>query len=507
MHRLIYILLWATSFVASACQSNSSQEMTTIRLNISQEPTSLDPRKARSLNDLNLTHMLFEGLTRMSLSGKVELALAERFELSEDGKRYLFHLRPSVWSNGNEVTAEDFIRSWRSLLDPQFPSSQAYQLYVIAGAKALRTQEALEWGARAIDALTLSIELEEPLPYFLELLSMPCFYPTSSEPPKEGECISNGPFILTEWAHGDHLQLCKNPYYWEAATVRLTGIELLMVSPETELALFAHHELDWAGSPLSKIPLDAIKTLRDTSEFHTMPAFSTYFFRINTASQEQPLLANPSLRKWLSDGIDRQTLVNQVLQGGEQPAYSLIPPALRSDIINPSPVKAQLEEAWDPASFPKRLVITYPKSESGDLIAQTLQEQWKQERGLHVLLDAVEPRMFFQRLSTGTYELALGSWFADVQDSSNFLEVFKYKSGSTNNTGWEDRQYIDLLTRSLVCVNRREELLQMAEQILIDEMPIIPLYHSSLSYLQKDTLHGVALSPLGQIDFRWAYFE
>lgn len=495
--------LFALCLTCLSCQHTHPVQTPSLRLNIAHEPLSLDPRKARDLTDLNIAHMLFEGLTRLSSSGHIELALAERYEVFQEGTQYVFHLRPSVWSDGSPVTAYDFIRSWNEMLHPQFPSSTAYQLYVISGAQDIKAQHGKEWGAVALDASTLSIQLTQPIPYFLELLSMPCFFPT--HPLQETDrLITNGPFLLSEWAHGDHLHLVKNPHYWDASLVRLTDIELLMVAPETEQALFAANTLDWAGSPLSSLPLDALNTLKQSPAFHTHPALGTYFFRVNTAAFDQPLLADPTLRHWLSQGIDRAMLVHSVLQGGQTPALTLLPPSMTHypESIEPISMTPPL-----PSQLHAPLVLTYANSEMHRLVAQTLQDQWARTLQLHVTLEAVEPRSLYQKLAEGRYHLALGSWFADFQDPINFLEVFKYKEASTNHTGWENQQYIDLLTRSLVCMEIRETLLRQAEEILLMDMPIIPLYHGSFSYLQNPSLHGVVFSALGQIDFRWAYFE
>ena len=150
--------------------------------------------------------------------------------------------------------------------------------------------------------------------------------------------------------------------------------------------------------------------------------------------------------------------------------------------------------------------ISYSNTERNTLIVQAVQKNWEEALGIKVELDAIEPKIFFQRISEREYQLAAGSWTADFNDPINFLEVFKYKDASTNNTNWESSKYIDLLNQSGLCrdLDERKGLLREAEQILMEQMPIIPIFHYALNYLQREGLQDVALSPLGQIDFRWA---
>lgn len=490
------ILIIIVCFFAGCHQNAPSNPNQTIRLNLGADPLTLDPRKARDTRTITVMHMLYEGLTRISKTGNVEMGLADKIDVSEDQLRYRCHLRKSFWSNGDPVTSEDFARSWKSVLAPQFPSDMAYQLYVIKNGQDIKMGEkgAEQLGLQTPDSETLVIELERPVPYFLELLSTSIFFPY-----KEGAI--NGPFILESWAKGDQITLKKNPRYWEAGGVQLDQIDLFMVSNDTEIRMFEEGDLDWAGSPLSRIPPDAVTELKKTNKLSVLPFAATFFLRVNTSQ-----IPDPSLRKALALSLNRKAIADHILQGGQTPALGLVPPEMglsSEGYFNDcdlTTAKALLPHCDKP------LTLSFPSDEWNRTLAQSLQKQWEEGLGLSVELEAVEPKIYFRRISQKDYQLAICNWTADFNDPVNFLEVFKYKDASTNNTQWEDSQYIDLLNRSALCKTTEERCscLREAEAILMDQMPIIPIYHMAMNFLQCKEIDQVALSPLGQMDLRWA---
>ncbi len=228
-------------------------------------------------------------------------------------------------------------------------------------------------------------------------------------------------------------------------------------------------------------------------------------------------MSNASFRKALAFSLNRQVLTDHLLQGGQIPAKGLVPPQMglseRGYFHDDHPEKAvpllmdALLELDLTLDLLEPIQISYSRDERNALIAQAVQKKWEETLGIKVSLEALEPKVFFQRISCKEYQLAAGSWTADFNDPINFLEVFKDKDVGTNNTNWENSKYIDLLNRSGLCRNleERKQLLREAEQILMEQMPVIPLFHFSLNYLQRSDLEEVALSPLGQVDFRWAH--
>jgi oligopeptide transport system substrate-binding protein len=526
----MFRILIAICLVLASCQkSEIPAALQVVRININTEPASLDPRTARDSDGSNVLHMLFEGLTRTSLSGEVELALADDASVSEDGLKYTFLLKKTKWSNGDPLTSFDFASSWKTMLDPKYATDAAYHLYPIKNARKAKTGEAglNEVGIQTPDPYTLIIELERPTPYFLELLTMHPFFPvhekSASKNPnwahEAASYISNGPFRMERWIHSDEIALKKNPHYWESESVRLDEIDIVVANADTGLRMFEEKKIDWTGSPLASIPIDAVKDLKEENKLQHSPFLATYFLRVNTEERiggKPNPLSNALFRRALAYALDRSSITEHLLQGGQKAATSLVPPEMELNIFGcfsdreTELAKALLKRAREEmGEFAEPLTISYYNNERNAAIAQALQKQWQEHLNIAVEIQAVEPKIYFQIVSKGEYQLATGSWTADFNDPINFLEVFKYKESGTNNTGWENTQYIDLLNRSALCKDseERKQILRQAESLLMEEMPIIPIYHFALNYLKSEDLAGVQLSPLGQIDFRRARWE
>jgi oligopeptide transport system substrate-binding protein len=507
----------------TSCQPPESPKMPKqiLRINIADEPHSLDPRKARQLSDLTLIRMLFEGLTRIGPSEKPEPALAQEIIVSNDLKTYTFKLRPSKWSNGDPVVAEDFIYAWKKSLDPTFVSDNASQLYVIKNAKLAKEGKASlnEVGIKVLDALTLQVELENPTPYFLELASSPIFFPVNAKVDRENGrwaeklqmYTCNGPFFLSEWRHHDLIEVSKNHSYWDASSVHLPKIMVTMVKEDAEFKMFEKKELDWAGSPFSILPIDALPKLKRDQELKSKAALGTYFIRLNT---KMAPLDRTAMRKALALAVNRQAIVEHVIQGNQTPATGLVPVSMGlqkhpyfkdADLME---AKRLFEQVGPEKQILAKMKLTYISSERTHLLAQTIQQQWFESFGIRVELEALERKVYYDRISKGGYQLALGSWVADYNDPINFLEVFKFKSSGTN-AQWENRDYIKLLDASASVSDQkeRESLLARSEELLISEMPLIPIYHYTMLYVNNDDVKNAVLSPLGSVDFKWAYFE
>jgi oligopeptide transport system substrate-binding protein len=232
----IFLILAACAGLSCGCQSRPSGAASSLSINIKDEPQSLDPRKARQVNSQAIVHMLFDGLMRMGKEGKVETALAHQVEESADHKSYIFHLRDSYWSNGEKVVAYDFAYAWKKVLSPDFPSDIAFLFYPIKNARAAKEGVAplSEVGITCLDDKTLFVELNEPIPYFLDLVALPMFSPINARLDQENpqwmceakDYVGNGPFMVANWEHQRAFQLKKNPLYWDSAAVHLEEIDL-----------------------------------------------------------------------------------------------------------------------------------------------------------------------------------------------------------------------------------------------------------------------------------------
>lgn len=531
MKSKISFALLSLILVLGACQSSNTKSSLTkqsecVKINLKDDPKTLDPRKSREIISITIMKMFFEGLTRIGKNDQPELALARSVEISEDLKKYTFTLRYSEWSNGEPLTANDFVYAWKKVLDPQFLSDNAYQLYVIKNAKSVKEGKlpANALGIRAIDPMTLEVELENPTPYFLELMAFPIAFPvsqkTDEENPKWSESSSsyvcNGPFRLTQWKHQDLIAAEKNLFYWDASHVKLKQLELVMVAEETELKMYRKKQLDWAGSPISVLPLDALPELKKTKGMHSKPLLGTSFIRINV---EKAPFNNLKMRKAVSLAVNRSEIVEHVALGGQIPATGLVPLSLSlqstpyfkdGDLDTASALfEEALKEEGISAEEMVPITLTYITGERNHLVAQTLQQQWRQAFGIKVQLEAIERKVYLDRLGKLDYQLAMGSWIADYNDPINFLEVFKFKKATTNNTGWENPRYIQLLEESskIMDPDERQKVLAQSERLIMEQMPIIPVYHFTMLYMQNDKLKDVVLSSLGNIDFKWAYLD
>ncbi len=514
-------------FLSWGCHSPASQpkgNLQHISLNLVSEPQTLDPRQVRDTNGQAVVRLLFEGLTRVNPNEKAELALADSLEISPDLKTYVFSLRKSLWSNGDPVTAEDFVHAWKCVLDPAFPSDTAFQLYGIRNAKAIKegTLDRDALGVHALGEHTLLVELEYPIPYFLELVALPCFFPVhagldQSNPKwasQPATFVGNGPFCMSAWKHQDQLELQKNSYYWDAGSVALGQVTFVMVPEVTELKMFEAGELAMAGSPLSALPVDALQTLKSSHALKTKELLGTYFIRVNVAAAP---FNHPEMRRAFAYAIHRKQIVEHVTQGNQFPATGLVPLSLGLqtqpyfldgdvDAAQARFAQALSELHLQVAELPV-VKLLYNATERNHLIAQAIQQQWYETLGVRVELEAVESKIYFDRLAKQDYQLASGNWIADFGDAINFLEVFKHKTASSNNTRWENSRFRELLELSFVTSDcqKRQNLLKESEAILMQEMPVIPIFYYTMLYMQQPELQGVLVTPMGQLDLKWAH--
>jgi oligopeptide transport system substrate-binding protein len=481
------------------CKTNQyTNNIASIKINIQSEPQSLDPRKAREINSISITHMLFEGLTRLSPTGTIENSLAQDIKTSPDGKIFTFKLRKSFWSNGQPITSYDFAYSWKQILSPTFPTSMAYQLYIIKNAKEVKEGSLPQnkLGIYTPDDNTLVVELNSSIPYFTQLLASPLFAAINSSIDKdnsswayaESSYACSGPFKLKKWRHNEFIEIEKNENYWDKAKVKINLITMLMISSTAEYNMFEKGEIDWAGAPLSTLPIDILQD----ANVQIKPFMATAFIRINTNIFPQKLI-----RQHLSQMINREEIVKS-LQAKQIPTQAFVPGSQFSFAITSEPLIDKNE-----------ITLTYVNQQRQHLTAQILQKVWMNKLNIPIKLEAVESKIFYERISKGKYELALGSWIADCNDPINFLDVFKYKTGNTNNTFWENKEYQHLLDQAEICSDTaiRNNLLKKAEELLLNEQPIIPLYHLTLNFLQNKKLKNVYISPTGVIDFKWAYVD
>ncbi len=310
----------------------------------------------------------------------------------------------------------------------------------------------------------------------------------------------------------------KNPFYWEANQVHLNEVSFVMVSRDTEMQMYEAGKLDLAGGPLSALPIDAIEHLQKTGQLHGSPVSGTRFLRINTSEKiggKSNLLSLVEYRKALAWAIDRKEITDHLLHGIKTPAYRFVPPEMElsdlgyfsdenRDLASVLLLNA-LEASEVTAATAEPIILGFIDIELNRALAQILQQQWEKTLGITVQLQALESKVFYQKLREKDFQIVLSSWIADYNDPINYLELFKFKDSGSNNTNWENAKYIERLNQSTICRDARErkQILREAEEILMAEMPIIPIYHEAMSFLQRSDVQDMALSPIGQVDLRW----
>jgi len=495
-----------------------------IRLSAEDEPHTLDPRQARDLATTTAMHLLYEGLMRAQGGEKPELAIAESYTISPDQKTYIFKIRPSAWSNGEAITSSDFEATWKGVLSPSYAAPNAYQLYVIKNAQQAKEGKIGidQVGVRAVDPSTLVVELENPTPYFLELLSSHFYYPVHHTLRLDGDhqaleptkIVTNGPFHLSQWEKKE-LSAVPNPHYWDKKSVKLDKVTFIVLDNPTAFNLYQTDGLEWAGSPLATLPIDALQSLKQSGLLHVKPSAGVHLFRLNTVN---PPFDDAKIRKAFAYALNRQELVEHVLQGNQIPSMGIVPPShLKSEpffkdhdlSLARTLFKQYLAENNKTLQDMPSITLSYANGERAHKIAQVAQQQWKDAFGIEVQLQNVEGKVFYSQLKKHDYQIAIGSWYADFRDPISYLEIFKYKNNGTNNTQWENGNFIKLLDASNSAPNadQRNKLLLSAEKVLMDEMPIIPLFFNSYNYLQKPGVSGIYFSELGYLDFKNAQIE
>lgn len=493
---LLAVASCSADYESNVARGNRQQ---VLHLGNGDEPQELDPHIITGNIEFKLCLALYEGLLdRHPETLQLLPAVAESWQESDDGKTYLFQLREGArWSNGDPVTAHDFVFSWRRALMPALGNNYAYMLHYIKNAEAFHRGAITDFaqvGAAALDDRTLRVELENPTPFFLQLLALPVYFPV--HPPtiekfgapdergtrwtRPGNHVGNGPFKLEEWTLNRRIVVEKNPGYWDAAAVKLNGIVFYPVqNAATEERMFRARQLHVTNS----VPVDKIARYRKERPevLRIFPYFSTYYYIFNTSA---PPLNQRKVRQALALSIDRQQLVDKVTKGGELPAFSFTPPDVngyraQAKIAYDAPrARALLAEAGYPEGqgFPS-LELMYNTSEGHRRIAIAAQQMWKRNLNINVTLLNQDWKVYLSKRNSKDYQLARAGWVGDYLDPNTFLELF-VSTGGNNDTGWGDSRYDALLARAAATAGAAERhgLLQEAEAILMDELPVMPLY-------------------------------
>ena len=487
-----------------------------LRTNNSSEPGSLDPALAQGTHESWVLDHVFEGLMKLDSSGKVVEGMAKEVKVSDDDLTYTFTLRDDAkWSNGDPVTAEDFEFSWKRALDPELAADYAFQLYYIKGAEAYNAEGASldDVGIKALDEKTLEITLEAPTGYFLELTAFYTYYPVNKKV-VEGNAkwannadthVSNGPFTLTEWVHDASLKIRKNNNYYDAASVKLDGVDFTIIDDvNTTWQAYEGGDYDF----LVEVPqaVTAKMQAENNPELVIGGMVGTYYYNLN--SKVKPF-SNVKVRKGLSMTLDRKTIVEKITQGGQIAAEGVVPFGMfdenggeyRDNVgqlveYNVEEGKKLFEEGLAEEGMTaddfKQIVLLYNTSEGHKKIAQAAQEMWRTNLGVEIQLENVDFQVKLDREKAGDFHISRAGWIGDYMDPMTFVDLW-LSTSSFNDSKYNNPEYdkLVLTAKGTADQNIRFDSMRAAEKMIMEDMPVIPVYFYTQPYAQKSYVSGV----------------
>ncbi|PEK91927.1 peptide ABC transporter substrate-binding protein [Bacillus mycoides] len=552
----VVVPVLAMSVALTACSGSGGEKKTTTTSNSGEEKKSdikyaakqvlnrtenqeiptMDTSKSTDTLGAQILGNTMEGLYRLDKDNKPIPAAAESSTKSEDGKKYTFKLRKDAkWSNGDPVTAKDFVYGWQRLLDKNTAAEYAFIAYYIKNAEAINKGEkpAAELGVKAVDDYTLEVELEKPVPYFLNLLAFPSYYPLNEKFVKEkgdkfgleaDTTVYNGPFVMSSWKHEQGWQLKKNDKYWDNKTVKLEEINYSVVKEvATKVNLYDTGSIDF--TLLSGEFVDKYKSNKD--EYGEYAESSTFFLRLNQKrnGQDTPLKSK-KLREAIALSVDKKGLANVILNNGSKATDQLVPKGLATgpdgkdyqDTFK-NGLKQDTKKAaaaWEEAK--KELgkdQVTIELLSYDDGTAKKIADYVKDqiEKNLKGVTINTKIQPFKQKLkleSAQDYEISYAGWSPDYADPMTFIDMFESKS-PYNQMSYSNPKYDEMVQKAgnelLSDPKKRWEALGKAEKLFLEEdAGLVPLYQTGRSYVMKPNVKGVVkhnISP--EYSFKWAY--
>lgn len=497
-------------FVSTGCKPRSSEggggsasgsTAKILHFSVGTEIQDIDPHVVTGVPEHKVILALSEGLVAEDPRDLSPVpGVAESWDISPDGRVYTFHLRREArWSNGDPVTAHDFLGSFQRILTPSLGAEYAYMLYnYVAGAKDYFDGKITDFnqvGFAALDDRTLQIRLDHPTPYFLSAMTHYAWFPVHLPTVRKFDALTrrgtrwtrpdnfvgNGPFVLTEWRANQVMKVRRSPTYWDRDTVKLDEIHFYPVENlDTEERMFRTGQLHVTNDlPTSKI--DVYR--RENPEVLKIdPYLGLYFYRLNVTRRP---FDDVRVRRALALAIDRESLIQNVIRGGQQPAYAVSYPG-NQDYTPRARLSGSIEEAQRllaEAGYPEgknfpRVELMYNTHQNHRLIAEAIQQMWRKNLGIEISLTNQEWKVYLDAQQSLNYDIVRAGWIADYVDPHVFLDLWSSDSGN-NDTGWKNPEYDRLLAAALRAnsTEERYEIYQKMDQMLVDELPIIPIYY------------------------------
>lgn len=524
---------------SSSQQAGTPTPGGTLTFNLTSEPPEMNSITTTSTGSMNVIRHLMDGLTGLDQNDTPIPAAAESWDVENDGMKYTFHLRDAKWSNGDPVTAHDFVFAWNTHFTAATAADYAgtwapyikgaEEVFNAADDVALAT--ALEnAGWKAIDDKTFEVELAMPCPFFLSMMAFPSFMPMNEAfytanggldtygTEQEYFC-TNGAFQVDSWIHESEFNVKKNPDYWDAANIMLDGISFKMIGDATAAYnSFVGGEIDVIEAGADQVEQAKASGL----EVLSFNDASAWYLEFNVEAEG---LGNADVRRAMTLGVDAESFIKNVLRNGSTVAYSYTPTAISQGTFaskvgkvldrvadgNYAEVKKLLEEGLAEQGLTIETfkpVLIADDTSGATKNAAFLQEQWKTNLGVNVEINQMPYKNRLQAMSEHDFSIVLAGWGPDYNDPMTFIDIWVTGAGN-NHTGWSNAEYDELVdkARNETNAETREGYMIEAEKILLDEMPIGPIYNRSKDYLVADRAKGVVRTGFQDVNLRWAYIE
>lgn len=523
---IVFTLIAISSTISHAANSilENGQELAdvqTFTYRLLDEIPTLDPQLNEDSEGFDVLRDLFEGLFNQDSRGNLEPGVAKQFRASDSNQTFIFELREDArWSNGDPVTAHDFVYSWRRAVNPATASPYAWyvELATVENAAAIIAGDEMpeKLGVRALDDFTLEVRLEQPLPYFPEMTTYATFFPVHRATvethgiqwTKPENMVSNGAYVLTEHAPNEFHSRERNPLYWNNKATVIEKVIGRVVNDENQaLTRYFADELDYTGIPTGQYP-----NLKEEypDEATSVPVLCTYYYAINHTDSGNPALKDVRIRKALSYALDRDLIVSQVLKGGQYPAYNFThratagfeTPEIDYAKMQQSELDSEARKLMEAAGYGPgnalRLKLIYNTSESHKQIATVVSQLWKQKLGVEIELENFEWKTYLDIRRTQQFDIARSAWCGDYNEASTFLDLMT--SASTSNSGRFSNAEVDRLMKESKTLSDPQENYTKVELILADEMALIPIYHYTSVFMLKPQVKGW---PYDNVQLQW----
>jgi oligopeptide transport system substrate-binding protein len=514
----VAIIYWVLPTLASAAvvlpgvQLSPRQEM--VRGNRS-EVESLDPHKVSGVTEAHIINDLLEGLVNFGPQGEIVPGVAQSWQ-SPDQKTWIFSLRPEAkWSNGDPVTAQDFVYSWQRLVDPNTVSPYSTYLKDMQlqnSDEIFKGQQPVETlGIQALNKYTLQMTLSQPLPYFVKMLAHTSVKPVHRATVEQygeqwtqpGVYVGNGAYSLKEWVVNERITLTRNKRYWDDDRTVINQVKFLPIADNHEIARYRSGELDMIFETVPSATFQQLKQ-EYAGELHKIPGVATYYYGLNC---RKPPFDNVKVRKAVALTLDREVLVEKVKGQWDSAAYSFTPPTVDgySAVKRPEwaswsqkkrikAAKSLLQEAGYHSKNPLKFSILYPSLELHQQLAIAISLFWKQALDAEVTLESQEWKSYLENKKLGNFQMIQARWVADYNEPSAFFNIL-LPGSSNNHFGYDSPQFANCIQQALVTANesQRQAHYQTAEALLATDMPIIPVYHYVDARLIKPYVQGYSL--------------